>query len=457
MTEPQKQTTSTVTPLIEKGEHPLAADPLLGQANKRTSAQGAQPNNAPTLSMGDAVAHTTNPPSSRPRLGRLGIITALILLGFYALEFMRQPIVSPTFRPTLAISADLQSTAPHFSKQPIANGQQASVHGATLTPSQSGWLAAWYGGTREGAKDVQLFTTRTLPTNTGISTQGWTVPQAILSRTQLDEQLGRYVKKLGNPMLYTAEDGKIWLFFVSVSVGGWAGSAVNVMVSSDNGLTFSPPRRLTTSPFFNVSTLVRNRPISLSNGGMVIPIYHEFMGKFCELLWLDAQGNITDKQRLSWGRHTLQPAIVAKDDKTAAVFMRISAPKTHIEVAATNDGGKTFSTPQAINLPNANAAIDASLLPNKDWLLVYNHDPIGRDKLAFATASSPEGPWHKRVVIDQHQPETDYRRFAYPALVAANGHYELLYTVERSFIQSVSFNSQWLDQYPLQNTPQLNQ
>lgn len=467
MTEPQKQPKPRVSPILEHGEHPLVADPVLGQSKANSGTPTSQQSKL------DARASTINGPEDTINNNSAlinyyvfrccGALIAIALLGFYSFEFISQaatgraaknqfvPTLSNTISSNGASSSQTAlSTEPVFSKKPLANGHQASVHGATLTPTQSGWLAAWYGGTREGAKDVQLFTTRTTTIDSNnqqmLTSQQWTPPQAILSRTELGEQLGRYVKKLGNPMLYTTEDGNVWLFFVSVSVGGWAGSAVNVMVSSDGGASFSPPRRLTTSPFFNVSTLVRNRPISLANGGMVIPIYHEFMGKFCELLWLDAEGNITDKQRLSWGRHTLQPSIVAKDEHTAAVFMRISAPKTHIEVATTQDGGQTFSKPSAINLPNANAAIDASLLPNNDWLLVYNHDPIGRDKLALATASSPTGQWHKRTTIEQHQPETGYRRFAYPAIVAADGQYQLLYTVERSFIQSVNFNAHWLEQ-----------
>lgn len=412
-----------------------------------------------------------------------GLFLAAILAIYFTVQSTTQPTASSAqFVPSLANINPAQASstqtlavppsAPHM--QPISNAKQASVHGATITSTADGWLAAWYGGTREGAKDVQIFTankaygladaidgdhTKT-PEQQG-TVAHWQEPKALLSRTVLSKQLDRYIKKLGNPMLYTTADGKIWLFFVSVSVGGWAGSALNVMVSTDDGATFSAPRRLTTSPFFNVSTLVRNHPISLANGGMVLPIYHEFIGKFCELLWLDADGNIQNKQRLSWGRQTLQPSIVAKNGKTAAVFMRISAPKTHLEVAITHDSGRTFSPPEPINLPNANAAIDASLLPNGDWLLVYNHDPDGRDKLSLATASHPLGPWAQRAVIDQYRAETGYRRFSYPTIVGtqsgsssgnrANNQYKLLYTVERSFIQSVTFNADWLNQQPVLN------
>jgi hypothetical protein len=115
-------------------------------------------------------------------------------------------------------------------------------------------------------------------------------------------------------------------------------------------------------------------------------------------------------------------------------------------------------------------------------LLVYNNDSIGRDKLSLATAETPEGPWQRVTTLDAYTEEHPYQRFSYPAIVAhkpvaykpaaqtdathapAHGisgqayqpeatklqapdiHYQLLYTVERSFIKSVTFDAHWLDQ-----------
>lgn len=391
----------------------------------------------------------TTPPSLFKKFTGLSI--ALLLFTFALNDLLHQSDRPPAFVTPLAGSFNEsfngggEPNTPLFRSQALDNAAQASVHGATLTSHTNGWLAAWYGGTREGAKDVQIFLSQAAPGDHNRAVDlNWSKPTALLSSHTLGQDLNRYVKKLGNPVLFTTPNQKVWLFFVSVSVGGWAGSAINVMVSDDGGQTFSPPQRLTTSPFFNVSTLVRNRPIALANGGMVIPVYHEFIGKFCELLWLDADGNITDKQRLSWGRTTLQPSIVAENERKAAVFMRISAPKTHIEVTITEDAGAHFTKPTAINLPNANAAIDAALLPDNRWLLIYNHDPVARDKLSLATAEDPLGPWVQRVILDEYRPDTNFARFSYPVLVTDQHNYHLLYTVERSFIQSVVFNANWL-------------
>ncbi|MEJ2741289.1 MAG: exo-alpha-sialidase, partial [Gammaproteobacteria bacterium] len=284
------------------------------------------------------------------------------------------------------------------------------------------------------------------PPNASNTVGSWETPTVLFSRSDAMSHLNRYIKKLGNPVLYTDEGGRVWLFFVTVSFGGWAGSAINVTVSEDGGQHFGPVHRLTTSPFFNVSTLVRNRPVSLQDGGLLVPIYHEFIGKFCELLWLDTSGSIRDKQRLTWGRSTLQPALVPRSASEAAVFLRAASPRTAVNVMLTRDGGKTFSPPINTGLPNSNTAIDATLLPDGRWALVYNDDPIGRDALSIAAAQHAEGPWQTLRILAQQRPGSDEKRFAYPVIVSPPTPpvFHLMYTVERRYMRYETFNTSWL-------------
>ena len=44
--------------------------------------------------------------------------------------------------------------------------------------------------------------------------------------------VNRYIRKLGNPVVTRDAAGRIWLFYVSVSVGGWSGSAINASDTS---------------------------------------------------------------------------------------------------------------------------------------------------------------------------------------------------------------------------------
>ena len=84
-----------------------------------------------------------------------------------------------------------------------------------------------------------------------------------------------------------------------MSFGGWVGSSVNYMISTYGGGAYGPVHRLTTSSFFNVSTLVRGDPVPMTEGVIVLPAYHELIGKHAELLMLSPDGSLRTEMRLS--------------------------------------------------------------------------------------------------------------------------------------------------------------
>src|SRR3546814_6773369 len=65
------------------------------------------------------------------------------------------------------------------------------------------------------------------------------------------------------------------------------------MYSDDLGKTWSTPRQLITTPFLNISTLVRNAPVFHQDGTIGLPVYHEFLGKFAEYLYISPNGEVT--------------------------------------------------------------------------------------------------------------------------------------------------------------------
>ena len=50
-------------------------------------------------------------------------------------------------------------------------------------------------------------------------------------------ELGRAIRKVGNAVLFPDQHGTVWLVYVTVTVGGWSGSALNVKSSRDGGRT----------------------------------------------------------------------------------------------------------------------------------------------------------------------------------------------------------------------------
>jgi predicted neuraminidase len=270
-----------------------------------------------------------------------------------------------------------------------------------------------------------------------------------MTREAAQRHLQRYVRKLGNPAVGRDRRGRLWLFFVSVSVGGWSGSAINLMVSEDEGETWSPPRRLIASPFLNISTLVKGVPLQFADGAIGLPVYHEMLGKFGELLRLNADGDVIQKSRLSWGRSSLQPVIVPWSETEAVGFMRYAGDPPHrVALVRTTDAGAHWSPPVKTALPNPNAAVGSVLLANGGLLLAFNNSPDNRDDLSLAYSADHGNTWRIVYIFDSGStsPRAPAREYSYPWIMQDQaGDVHLLYTWGRSRIKHVHFNSAWLE------------
>jgi predicted neuraminidase len=376
------------------------------------------------------------------------------------------------------------SSPPEFRTDFVSTQQNISTHAASLVELGDGRIRAfWFAGSSEGAQDVEIRSAVFDPTK-----NSWSPEQSIVNRIDTERGLLRYVKKIGNPVAQRAPDGKLWLFYVTVSLGGWAGSSITAITSDDDGATWGQPRRLITSPFINISTLIKGTPFLYSDGTMGLPVYHEFIGKFGELLRIDGRGEIITKQRLSSGKSTLQPVVLITSPQHALVLMRRSgnSPKRVISTM-TDDAGQHWSAPRPTALANPDAALSGVTLPDGKMLVVLNNIEDGRDALSLVDSADggttwktiyqledqrgqPADPVHFGLIAAKLAKATDpgiadanaYAKsaqrnkcvaqhcdyeFSYPYLIRTqSGDFDLVYTWNRSFIKHVRFNRAWLDQ-----------
>ncbi len=363
--------------------------------------------------------------------------------GLYLRIFTAPPPAD--FAPPKAATPAMSGAGPFYRSQFLPNSTEQSVHSATAAEISGGRLRAfWYGGSREGASDVAIYTSVYAP-----GPRTWSPAHVVITREAAQRHLQRYVRKLGNPVVGRDRSGRLWLFFVSVSVGGWSGSAINLMVSEDEGETWSPPRRLIASPFLNISTLVKGAPLQFADGAIGLPVYHEMLGKFGELLRLDAEGHAIQKSRLSWGRSSLQPVIVPWSKTEAVGFMRYSGePPGRILMVRTTDAGRHWSPPVKTVLPNPNAALGGVLLTNGGLLLAFNNSQDNRDDLSLAYSADYGNTWHiaYRLEGGSTSPQAPSREYSYPWIMQDRaGDVHLLYTWGRSHIKHVHFNLAWLE------------
>ena len=281
----------------------------------------------------------------------------------------------------------------------------------------------------------------------------WSVPTVVMDRLAAEKGLSRYIAKLGNPVPSRTADGRLQLFFVTVSIGGWAGSSISTISSDDDGATWDRPHRLITSPLTNLSTLVKSPAIQFADGRLGLPAYHEWIGRFGEFLRIESD-QVIDKRRMSSGRSAIQPIVFTDGTEQAAAYFRQarsgSAPK-QIPVSETHNAGQTWQTIGDLEIANPNSAIAALTLSNGMRLLVLNNLEAGRHRLVLLMAdpSDKAKQWQVVQVLedDEALPDEQRREFSYPYLITGDGSdAHLVYTWDRKKIRHMHFGSAWLAQ-----------
>ena len=325
----------------------------------------------------------------------------------------------------------------------FVEGKNVAAHASSATMRRDGKiLVAWYTGTEEGARDVEI-------SSAIIDPETYTLSPSLTAATRLqtEKDTWRYIRKLGNPLVYQLADGRAVLLYVSVSFGGWAVSNLNLRFSDDGGLTWSPAQRIVTSPFLNLSTLVKGTPTKLTNGEVGIPVYHEFLGKFGELLVVDVNGKVKNKHRMSWGREAIQPVIVpVTKDKAVALLRDSGEEQKRVAITTSSDSGQSWAPLSHLELANPNSAVAAIQSYQGNLLLVFNNDEDERNNLSLATSMNNGKTW-KVIHEFENQPLEPGKKikFSYPYLIKGNNNdYHLFYTWRKSRIKYIHFNEAWL-------------
>jgi len=331
---------------------------------------------------------------------------------------------------------------------PVSGDQVPSVHAVSAIATPDGGLRAyWFGGSREGASDVGIWTAALPPNGTS-----WSGQQVAIDRPTTEDELNRHIRKLGNPVAF-ARGNVVDLFYVSVSAGGWSGSAINAARSEDGGIHFGTPERLVTSPVANISTLVKAPPIAYQDGSIGLPVYHEMVAKFPQLIRIQPDtGEVVGRQTFAGGPETIQPWIVVLDaTRAVALLRRIEPDEPSVHISRTDDGGKTWSAPSPIGLPNPNASVAALHLGGNSILMAYNHSEEKRNDLSLARSDDGGLSWNRLGAVEtnkRHPDESDKVDFpkleySYPWLVPdQRGGIHLLYTWNRKQIRHLRIPAQ---------------
>ncbi|MEY1661322.1 exo-alpha-sialidase [Isoalcanivorax beigongshangi] len=305
-------------------------------------------------------------------------IGALLVAGFFCGLPMHvwQPL--PLYQPD-PVAALTPQPGDHWQLSFASDGDTLQTHASSLVELPDGRLRGfWFAGSREGAADVSIHSAVFDP-NSG----EWGPEHVLLTREQVSQGLGRHVRKLGNVVPTVDADGRLRLYMVVVSFGGWGASRLAVAESDGDGSQWRISDGLVTSPFLNLSTLVKAPPIRYADGTIGLPVYHEFIGKYGEVLRLDEYNRILSRSRIGKLRESLQPLVLVDSPQQAVSFLR-NARNSRPGIlwrSDTDDGGESWTPLFDGQLPNPGSAVGGVSLGDGHWLLVVNNNAVERDDL----------------------------------------------------------------------------
>lgn len=305
-----------------------------------------------------------------------------------------------------------------------------SVHASTIAETENGLVAAWFGGTEEGALDVSIWLTRQ---ERGI----WSQPVEVANGYEAEE---RRRFPCWNPVLFSRANGDLLLFYrVGPSPSRWWSY---VRLSKDGGHTWERIRRLPSGYLGPI----KNPPIELPNGILLCGSSTENAGWRVHLEWTEDPFRTWFKSKPlndAFVLPAIQPAVLQHDPTHFQILCRTK--RGRIAEAWSTDGGYTWSELKRIELPNPNSGLHAIRLQDGRVLLAYNHTERGRHRLNLAT--SPDGRRWNAAAELENDPGHEY---SYPTLLqTSDGLVHVVYTWRRQKIKHVLLDPARLQERPI--------
>jgi len=301
-----------------------------------------------------------------------------------------------------------------------------AAHASTITSLPDGdLLASWFGGSRESAPDVCIYTSR-------FHKGRWAVPQ--VAATGVISDTLRYAA--WNPVLFTTRAGNILLFYkVGPNPREWWGMMKS---SKDNGKTWSSPERLPDG----ILGPIKNKPVQLADGSILHPSSTE---SHDEKQW-HVHVELSDSTGHNWRRvkidcdtfGVIQPSVLFHAGNRLQMVCR--SRQNVIVQAWSEDNGETWSPLTRLSLENPNSGIDAVTTRSGTQVLVYNPAVAGKDwwngRNELRVAISKDGESWTDVYELIKQPKGE---FSYPAIIQTkDGMLHITYTFDRKNIKHVA-------------------
>jgi predicted neuraminidase len=329
------------------------------------------------------------------------------------------------------------AAAPKSGKPPVSSVSEfifnpdhrptPQCHASTIAELPDGTLvAAWFGGSREGAQDVGIWLSRRI--------QGsWTAPAEVATGMQPPlpgpTTALQPLMPCWNPVIFQPRGGPLILFYkVGPSPSDWWGM---MTASDDGGKSWSAGRRLPPG----ILGPIKNKPVQLGDGTLLCGSSTEDQSWRIHFEQTSNLGRTWSRtEAINDGRTigAIQPTLLIHPGGKLQALGR--SRQGRIWEAWSSDGGRTWSNFALTSLPNPNSGIDAVTLRDGRHLLVYNNSENARTPLNVAISKDGRA-WTMIRTLEDAPGE-----YSYPAVIqSADGLVHITYTWKRETIKHVAF------------------
>jgi predicted neuraminidase len=307
------------------------------------------------------------------------------------------------------------------------SGPYPQIHATTLCETPGGLVAAWFGGTHEGHRDVCIWVSRQINGR-------WM--ESVQAAHGIQPDGSRF--PTWNPVLFLPKTGPLFLFYkVGPSPSGWWGE---FKTSDDHGLTWKEAKKLPAG-FLGP---IKNKPVQLSSGEILCPTSVETPEKASRWsVYFERTSDLGETWQktplLNDGAaiQAIQPSVLFLGGENLLAIGR--SKQGRLFELQSGDGGKNWGPMTLGRLPNNNSGTDALTLRDGRHLLVYNHvapEPGQRNarRTPLNVAVSKDGnSWDAALEL-----ETEQGEFSYPAVIQSqDGLVHISYTWNRRRVKHV--------------------